>query len=325
MTVTLGLDSKKLLPRSEEISLAAQMLFPEPRRGHHAPLGERSPTSSSKFNKTLEQSPIQRWLYSIDKQAEDLHIWACKLPDAKQASGTDLDSVSPKSSNNEIELDPTFEPLNDGIVRILTTKETLCRMFERAPAVIRREAVLASVEGQIAGLLLWYLYLLHTLTNYRTSLAVARQICLDSYPKRGEVKRGRPLKDELKLFPTLTESSLKRIWSKYQNVAHLWAAYLALKKNELNPVHMPIDQVNIRELLGCAQLLAEFGCNFKVANTLDHRPLDRESLVSASIAVSSSCPGVFEALVRNDEVLSEIEVCMDEHRRLQSRKSALVR
>jgi hypothetical protein len=312
MTVNaLGSYPKSPLRRFEEISLAAQMLFPEVRSGKQDALGKRSPTSNSEPSKAIEQCATQRWLYALDKQAEDIQLWACKLPDTKQKVVTNLDSGSPSSSVNEIELDPKFKPLDDGIIRILTTKQGLCRMFERAPAAIRREAVMASVDGQLAGLLLWYLYLLHTSTNYRPSLAVARQLCHDSYPKRVEVKRGRPKNDELKLFPSLTESSLKKIWRKYQNVVHLWAAYLALNENKLNPVQMPIDHVNIVELLGCAQVLAEFGCSFEVPNTTGHHPLKKDLLVSASIVDSSNRTKSFEALLRNEEVLSAIKVFME--------------
>jgi len=166
-------------------------------------------------------------------------------------------------------------PPSDGFVRILTTKDSLLGMLNRAPNSFLRETRLASLNGQIAGSLLWYVYHMAKVTKIRPSLKNAREVCIDHHPKRFENRKGRPTKAEQaeKVTYFLTETPLKKIWGEFKSVAHLWAAYLAMKMDKMEPVYMPLEEVDVHKFLRYAEVFASFGCSYKIPNTANKTPL----------------------------------------------------
>jgi len=291
-----------ILNRADTVWLAAQMLFPPPPARcirENAP--ELAEIMREKQQKAIENNRVRRWQYAQDKFSEYLLLDVLHLPDGP----INAMPVESKDGDGYITLEPGNHP-NDGFVRILTTKAGLIGMLERAPASIRRTALLASVEGQIAGSMLWYIYHMSKSKDIKPSLAKARSLCLDRYPKRFNNPKGRPVKNSTKLIHSLTEGSLKRIWREFQPVAHLWAAYLTLMRDKIAPVHLPLENINLRDFLVFAKIFAEFGCEFRIAGTTDQHPLIRDELVYPSVELAGDL-SKFETNLLDDSVLAFVK------------------
>ena len=287
------------LSRSEIVCMAAEMLFPQPlQQPRQGKTPEIDDANRAELQAAIESSQIKRWQYTQDISTEDLLLFAAHLPNEPA-------NILPEESTREdslITLKP-FEPTADGLIRILTTKAGLMAMFQRAPAAIRRIALEASVKGQVAGSLLWYMFVMSKSESIAPSLTKARDLCLDRYPKRFNSAKGRPSKARTKVIHSLTNGGLKRIWREYQPVAHLWASYLAIKNDQLEPVHMPLEKISLVDFFGTAQLLTEFGCQFRIPGTFDQHPLNRDELAWPSIKVQGDLTHLEKNLL-SDEVVS---------------------
>ncbi|MBK8892537.1 MAG: hypothetical protein IPN64_00315 [Propionivibrio sp.] len=278
--------------------MATDMLFPRPRQQaqeDNAPVNNDA--KQAELQSTIEDIDAKRWQYTQDLFIEDRLQFASRLP--KEPETFTPEELS--SGGGFITLEPR-EPLTSGFIGILTSRGGLIEMLQRAPTAIHRVALEASVKGQVAGSILWYMYVMSRCDNIAPSLTKARDLCLDRYPRRFNYPKGRPAKTRTRVIHSLTNGDLKKIWREYQPVAHLWASYLAMKNDQLEPIHMPLDNIQLADFLGAAQLLAKFGCEFRIPGTGDQRPLDRGQLAWPPKRVERDLPHLEKKLLNNEVV-----------------------
>lgn len=261
--------------KAEQIWLASQMLFPEQsllREDRQlAILNEKSEHQNKRAEQTRakerklgwsRQHELERWAYSRDRKIVDFHQMLSREQQRYEdviAAGrytVPLESQHP----GEISLFP-YSALEDGITRLVLPTASLVSIFEAVPAAIHQRIAEASLQGQLAGAVLVYLYYLKLLKLDDARLPLAIKICLHRANERYHRKSGRPKSGSVSLLKGLRKDSLDEYWGRYRPVAHWWAAYVSIHDIALLPVDMPIGPDNLDEMIRRARFFARFGTN----------------------------------------------------------------
>jgi hypothetical protein len=147
----------------------------------------------------------------------------------------------------------------------------------------------------MAGSLLWYVYHMKHCNLAEPSLTQARKICLSHSPKRFKQRVGRPTKNEVRNVNSYNQSKLKGIWRDFSSVAHLWAAFLTLNQDVVQPTDMPLETIDLNGFLCCAQHFADFAANFVIPRSRGKKLLDKDELIELPIKGhrSLNSPGAY--------------------------------
>ncbi|MBI5791651.1 MAG: hypothetical protein HZA63_09265 [Rhodocyclales bacterium] len=261
--------------KSDQIWLASQMLFPAQsvlREDRQLAISKETPGRQKKMDeqttakeRKLERSrqhELDRWAYSRDRKIVDFHLMLAqeqkRYEDAIAAGRyvVPLENQSP----GEIGLFP-YSALEDGITRLALPTESLVSIFERVPAAIHQRIADASLQGQLVGAVLVYLYYLKTLKLDNATLPTAIKVCLYRANAQYHRNPGRPKSESVSLLKGLRKDSLDDWWGRYRSVAHWWAAYVSIDNIALLPVDMPIGHDNLDEMIRRARFFARFGTN----------------------------------------------------------------
>lgn len=244
--------------------------------------------------KLLEETNIiRRWNYSLDSRIEYLQQEILARPNTPNDFDVVMDSVKPEEF---IDIEPR-EIKADAFTLVKTTREGLLQLLERAPAIIRRQAKIESVHGQIAGSLLWYIYHMVHGKFPNPSLTKAREICIAHYPKRFNNGRGRPAKNSTRLVHSYAEGTLKNTWRDFGSVAHLWAAYLAMNKDIICPTDRPLENINISKFICYAEYFSEFATNYIIPGSQKKSVLNKNTLIELPVEVSGDMTHLGEHLI----------------------------
>jgi hypothetical protein len=268
---------------SEKIRLSSLMLFPPQILSDEHTIVKRleSATDRSKKENLLvrtrelqERNERDRWAYITDLQIERL---AKQIEALNTPKGDFPNDNAQAESQSEIELQPR-EIDSDIGAPIIMMPEDLLRFLERAPAVVRNDAMRRSVDGQAAGSILRYVYHLCVLKE-ESSLTKGIELFQKFY--HSNYGRGRPKEGEERYGRSFSSSKIKNIWKEYRSVAHLWAAFLVSNDDVIIPDNEPLKSVDFARFLSTATFFEEFGTNFNSKNTKkEHRLLNSEHLAT---------------------------------------------
>ena len=254
---------------SEKILLSSVMLFPSQLVLEEYTITKllESATDRSTRENLLARARIlqernerDRWSYITDLRIERL---AKQIEALNITNGEFPNNEAQAESQSEIELQPR-EIDSDIGAPMIVMREDLLSFLERAPAVVRNDAMRRSVDGQAAGLILRYVYHLCVLKQ-ESSLTKGIELFQKFY--HSSYARGRPKEAEERYIGTFSSSKIKKIWKEYRSVAHLWAATLVFNDDVITPTDEPLKRIDFAGFLATADYFAEFGTSFSSRNT----------------------------------------------------------
>ena len=161
-------------------------------------------------------------------------------PPAKPAMGAKGASVG-WDGEPEPERHLRFEKPDETFRRFAQSIAPLEMLTKLPPANISERISHSIISGMLAGFCLMSYCALDT-NDFKTkagspakpSKNIVMRMCEDHNLGRKKYGKGRPPKDRVQQYATVTEALAFAIWQRYREVAHLWAAFLLLTGFQFN-------------------------------------------------------------------------------------------
>jgi len=244
------------------ITLSSQMLFPpqveasdQVKRTVHRINDEKSKKRDNARLAAEVNISAMRFAYETDCRNEYLHQLIPALLESEDDIVPDAKSIGTRSipKSGLLRIEP--RKINRDVpLHYLPTAKVVLRFLRPAPAGVQDQAKLESVNGQIAGSLLWYMYHMKHCGFSKPGFRVARQIFIDHYPLRRFLydpncldisDPSRLTKQEVLGLPKFNDSKLNTVWNTFRPVAHFWAALLAMNADIIDPTNRPLPTIKI--------------------------------------------------------------------------------